>query len=225
MKKDHVKDNVEFWKGQMIEIHVHQEEEEEIYESEIDELLESDILIQCPMNREQQPFPARYDEDVVIYFYDDFLGMCKFETSIRCHEGQYSFPIPSKESIEKVQRRRFFRIPLNIELDVMVSSGFAVKQPHKVVTCDISGGGFSFYSSDEWRKDVILEGTLRLVKQSDELDIPFIGKVVNCVILDHSKYKVGVEFMEMNETTRSEIIRYCMHRQIEMHKKLKRPTR
>jgi c-di-GMP-binding flagellar brake protein YcgR len=146
---------------------------------------------------------------------------------------------PAKEAITRIQRRKYFRVP------VMLSSVFYGIQPEdriqnqkrlspeeifaargeegriEVLLTDLSGGGFAFR-----HREKILQPRQMVVGR---LDLPlnplasvvFVAEVRRVVPEDTGMYLISLEFTDIHERMRDQILRYCMQRQLEMRKRLR----
>ncbi|MFS0576958.1 PilZ domain-containing protein [Sporosarcina sp. 179-K 3D1 HS] len=118
----------------------------------------------------------------------------------------------------KVHRRNYFRVPISLTITIEVSPG----ETQKFVTDDISGGGLAFFNnlSDQFKIGDELTGNVSLYYGSSSEAVPFKGRVVGIRLISKNKFRVAVEFIEMKEPVRTEIIRYCYKRQFEIREKI-----
>ncbi|WP_083935511.1 flagellar brake protein [Paenibacillus ginsengihumi] len=122
-----------------------------------------------------------------------------------------------------VQRRRLFRVPVSIELKLCLDASPVSHdgEPARLTTLDISGGGLSFLWAYPLKIAHTFEGTACLKTQNGQRLVPFTGAVVGCVKQPDQSYRISVQFVQITEAERSEVIRYCMLKQIEMRNKLR----
>jgi len=66
-----------------------------------------------------------------------------------------------------------------------------------------------------------VKGTLHLKTSRYRNTIGFHGQIVNCMKQEDRWYRVSVEFLNMKESVRSEVIRFCLTKQIELRNKLR----
>jgi|HigsolmetaGSP12D_1036236.scaffolds.fasta_scaffold00105_3 c-di-GMP-binding flagellar brake protein YcgR len=210
----------ELWQGQVLELHT---QEAEVYHTEIVKKDGRDLYIQNPVNRSGMYMSVRNGMPVAVYFHDDRNGLCFFEASVRLHAGAVSIGVPPEDSIYKAQRRRYFRVPAEVDIDLEPDNA---EDPGKVgalklKTRDLSGGGLSFLYPNEIATGMLVKGTLHLKTSRYRNTIGFHGQIVNCMKQEDRWYRVSVEFLNMKESVRSEVIRFCLTKQIELRNKLR----
>lgn len=211
---------VEFWSGQLLELHT---PDRDIYYTQLIHN-KPNLLIQRPVNKKNLPITITDHMPITVYFHDDKLGLCTFNSTISLHQSnQTIIEKPSSDSIKKAQRRRFFRVQANIQTYLILAQENKSKEVEElaVLTHDISGGGISFlYPSKIFREGDFIKGSLHLKTSTDQQKISFDGRVVNVLKHESKFYKTSIEFIKMQESTRSEIIKFCIQKQIELRKKL-----
>ena len=212
---------IEFWDGQFLELET---SDNKLYFTQIVNK-ENELIIRHPVSKKNVPMSITNATFVDVYFYDDVQGMCTFESTIQGRSNQLAMMnMPSIDNIKKVQRRRYFRIQLALETYLTLQGDKQSKKPAKLmrITYDISGGGLSFLSDDQIvAEEDIVEGKVVLQSQKTENVIEFTGRIVNVMKQENQMYRISLEFIDMKESIRSQIISFCMQKQIEIHKKLK----
>ncbi|WP_055107523.1 flagellar brake protein [Paenibacillus ihumii] len=211
---------IEFWKGQLLEL---QTEEGVMYKTQIIYQVDNRLYIQKPINRMDRYLTVTGNKSVTVYFHSDERVLYSFDTIISLQHNQLSFPAPLAERIKKAQRRRFFRVPVEVELNLNLMPDENPNEDEliKVTTKDISGGGISFLCDFEVGIEALIAGTMRLETNNSQNTIEFHGRVVNCIKLPDSNFKISLEFVQLKESTRSDIIKYCLFKQVEARNKLK----
>ena len=149
-----------------------------------------------------------------------------FESTVIGHEyseDRADYIIDWPQEIERVQQRKFFRFPCSFKIQYYI---FGTDDPDDAdiqdladvhglpgdgAMADISGGGLQMIS-----KQQILMGSImamRLIMQSKEEKKNFLVK--GRVIWQHAaqgkkmtRYRYAVEFLDLDETLREEIIRF-----------------
>lgn len=207
---------VEFWRGQMLEIHT---EDKSIYNTQ---LIKSDVHLQVkkPMSNRNIPLLIRGKIPVKVCFYDQGnLGGHSFKSNIFINkDDQIILEKPVQDAIVEVQRRNYFRVQAGTELHLGVPS---VKDPKKLehvelYTQDLSGGGLSFLNLKKLvQKDDEVTGILHLQIEGVKKEIEFIAIVVGVRETADKVFRTSLEFKEMKEFVRSDIIKYCMAKQME----------
>ncbi|WP_152655920.1 flagellar brake protein [Oceanobacillus sp. CFH 90083] len=223
-----MKEYTEFWDGQLFEIMT---SEEKIYFTQLI-WNKSDMLIQPPVNKQNIPMSIENGMCVTVSFLDDERGVCKFDTKIYRHlNGRISLNKPDTSEIKVVQRRKFFRVKIMLDMDLTLPPAEGINENREeieaenitVTTHDISGGGVAFFTNFK-----IVEigdqvtGVLYLKEKSDTQKIAFKGKIVNVMKQQNKMFKNAIQFMDMREGTRSKIVQFCIRKQIEIRNKLKR---
>ena len=67
----------------------------------------------------------------------------------------------------------------------------------------------------------MVKGSLHLKTPDKQLKVEFNGRIVRVMKQENQIYRISLQFVDMNESIRSEIIRYCMYKQIELRNKIK----
>ncbi|MEK5165864.1 PilZ domain-containing protein [Paenibacillus sp. FSL R5-0527] len=125
---------------------------------------------------------------------------------------------------EKNQHRHFFRVALEIELKLQpkpADRAAGKDEPLVLTTLDISGGGLSFLCPDPLERGKEVQGSVYLRTNIYQKHIPFTGKIISCTRHTDQKYRVALKFVEIKDTFRSDIIRFCLYKQTEMRNKFK----
>ncbi|MGE7225472.1 flagellar brake protein [Paenibacillus sp. PDC88] len=213
-------DGVELWEGQLLELHTL---EREIFQTLILKIDNQFLYIQRPINQQKMYMQVTNGMPVTVFFHNNSLGLFTFDATIRLYQNQVAIRIPPAGSIQKAQRRRFFRVPVETELELVLDPAEKANQHEtiKLTTRDISGGGVSFHFPNPMENGILVRGTLHLKTNNFEKAVSFHGKIVNCMKQSDHLYRISLEFLNMNESVRSDIIRYCMLKQIEIRNKLK----
>src|SRR5690606_7775927 len=97
-----------------------------------------------PVNQQQMLMPIEHNAKILIYFYDYIHGLCKCRSRLSMSQSHFAVVAPDEQNIQKVQRRRFLRVPIYSDLVLHIEStpeNDKVSLPCK--TIDISGGGLS----------------------------------------------------------------------------------
>ena len=211
----------EFWKGQSLEL---QTPSKETY---FTQLLnhEQMLTVQKPVNSKNVPMIIENGASVAVYFQDEVEGLCVFISKIyQLQNGRIIIDKPSEEAIKKAQRRRFFRVKVSVDLQLFIQSADDLEQVTEIsaLTHDISGGGLSFLTREKLvNKDDVVQGIVHLKLGSKQLKVRFKGEIVRVTRQDNQFYKNSLQFIDMNESSRAEIIQYCMIKQVEFHRKVK----
>lgn len=213
--------HVDFWDGQLLELIT---ADHDVFFTQIIQH-KPNLLIQRPVNRKNEPLLIQKGMPLTVYFHEDSHGLCTFESSvIQYQNNKIEIRKPLINSIEKAQRRYFFRVLVALEMHLILPSSQHSNEQKQIsiLTHDISGGGVSFLSRDKIvEMGDLVEGALFLKTTTERKMVAFKGKVVYAMKHHDQFYKIALQFVDMKESVRSEIIRFCLSKQIELRKKLK----
>jgi c-di-GMP-binding flagellar brake protein YcgR len=184
--------------------------------------IQDDVLItDIPLGSQGQL--VRIPQDQIVYArYHLNDSMYQFPTHVlRYVPDQVPMMVllkPSKDMITKLQRREYFRIPVSLSSLLRIEN-----QETEVTLLDLSGGGFLFQPPGvPLQKGDAFSGTLTLpLKDKSPRVIAYQAKI--CRALSHpdtGESLFGAQFIQMTETDRDWIIRYCFEKQMEYRRKL-----
>lgn len=186
---------------------------------------DDDLLIQRPVNNKNVPLSVEDGMSVTVYFHNGMEGLYSFESKLhQLDKDKFSLKRPTDDNVEKAQRRRFFRVQVALNMNLLVASLEEKNKVEKltVMTYDISGGGVAFLTHTKIiEKDNVIKGIIHL---DEEKHIEFTGKVIHVIQQPNKIYRNSIEFMDMNEAVRSEIVQFCMFKQIELRNKVRGNT-
>ncbi|WP_062492735.1 flagellar brake protein [Paenibacillus sp. 32O-W] len=125
---------------------------------------------------------------------------------------------PSPDAITRIQRRSYLRVPAELELAVRRGN-----ERFLTMTRDVSGGGISFVCESG-----------RSVAEGDALDcwllVPFRSGAIEHVHFraevarieeGDARKRVMLKYAEITDSERQIVIRFCLERQVELHRKEK----
>lgn len=116
------------------------------------------------------------------------------------------------ENISK--KRKILRVRTTRVIDIQVEN-----ENIQALTIDISAGGCRILSQVEIPQDTICSAFLKLRAHSQT--IPLKIKIKNCNFLPvENKYEIGAEFVEIAETDRKMIMKFCYEVQAEILAKI-----
>ncbi|CAG7645256.1 flagellar brake protein [Paenibacillus allorhizosphaerae] len=211
---------VEFWNNQLIELHTY---DKEIYMTQIMADVNDLFIIQRPVNNNNTFMPVTDGFPITVYFHDQQQGLCTFDSTICLYKNKLAVVRPAMDAIKKAHRRRFFRVPVETEvsLSTLPADNQEAEPYGTYVTHDLSGGGLSFLCPHKLEEGELVAGSLQLDTARSRKSIAFTGKIINNVKIRNKRYKVSLEFTEVKEAVRSDIIRFCNFKQIELRNKLR----
>lgn len=211
--------------NQVLHIQINSIDEEESmqeYKSRIADMTEEYIVIEVPMNERTGRLKRLFQGDELSIYFLTEGGMKNFfmSTVLGLRDGEIRTVLirkPESESITKIQRRSFLRVPA--ELDIAASLTDQVR--FTGVTDDVGGGGASFLCEGNVpvKTGDTLACWLLLVSRSAKPDhIPFKGEVVRIKSLETGRQQVMLQFSEISDKDRQKVIRFCFERQLEIRK-------
>lgn len=213
--------NSEFWKGQSFEV---QTEDKKIFYTQFLDGGEN-LIIQRPKDQDGKAMPVVKGLPVNIFFFDiEQQGLYSFPTKLSTLTDVLCYiEKPAPGSIEKAQRRRYFRVDYGVEMKLNVPSRSEKDKTEEYVlfTHNISGGGLAYQHPKRLTEvGEIVSGTLYLKMNAESVAVPFKARVVNAIKTNKDVFRTALEFINMKESERTHIIKFCMFKQVEIRKKL-----
>lgn len=214
--------DIYFWNGQTLEIIG---ADKKSYFTKIIQY-EHALLTERPVNTLQLPLQIENGMTVTVYFYDESNQLYTFNARIYSLQDKKTLiEKPVRSAVEKAQRRGFFRIEVAVPMDLFIAHP---NKPEQMIelnthTYDIGGGGVSFLSTENIVEEGdIVEGKLYLNRKERSSIVKFKGKVVRLLHMPNEINRIAIEFIEMKESTRTQIIQFCMFKQSELRNKIRR---
>lgn len=129
--------------------------------------------------------------------------------------------LPEKKHITRTQRRNFVRVDVNVDIAIQLEDG--IRNYHFLThTRDLSGGGLAITCSREYRLTVgdRLKLWMALPMRSGTLEhVAVLGECTRVEQEDPtSRQFASIKFVEISESERAKIIRFCFERQLEKHR-------
>jgi c-di-GMP-binding flagellar brake protein YcgR len=187
----------------------------EIYYTRIIGIEDNTVFIQYPVNKDLVPMNQVKEKQVSISFYNDLKEQYVFDSTLKYSENVFfTKPDNGSGSIQKVQRRQHFRVPVSLQIWLETESG----DKHSFITDDISGGGVSFGAqyTDISNEDNEVAGGICLNGKSGKIEVPFRSRIVNIRTDSKACTRVAIQFINIKESQRDKIISFCLKRQIEI---------
>ncbi|KIL34717.1 hypothetical protein SD71_16750 [Cohnella kolymensis] len=205
--------NALFWVNQML---ILETEDRMTYYTRIVKVTDNSVIIVHPVNENRQPLNQASGKRVEMKIYNDQKEGYVFETVLKFDNNELCFVKPDAASLNKIQRRQFFRVTasLSLSLDIEETGSF------NFTTYDVSGGGVSFYSlnTEMFNMNDVVGGRLYLPKKLGKTEILFRAKIVTIRKDVDSRPKIALNFTRIKENHRDDIIQYCITRQLEMRR-------
>ncbi|WP_039763779.1 flagellar brake protein [Caldicellulosiruptor sp. F32] len=147
----------------------------------------------------------------------------------RFKEPEYMIKVRQISDIRKIQRRMFFRLPINLDIFVKLLShqedevngnpqnGFSEGKIVKALTKDISGGGVCFLTQEEFNiHDIILT---KIPIEGEELVLK--AQILRKERVDYHIYRFmyGSKFIEAKQNEIDKIVRFIFKEQQKMRQK------
>jgi c-di-GMP-binding flagellar brake protein YcgR len=200
------------------------EEEAKIeYKSRITDVTDEGIVMEVPVHERSGQLKKLYMGDEISACFENEGGVKNyFNTSVvGLKEDVIQLVVikkPDPEAITKIQRRRFVRVPAELEIAVKFSN----QLQFVAITGDIGGGGISFicdgyiplsfkYTISCWLLVPFKAGTIE--------HIPLKGEIVRVKVLETGKQLAKLRFVDITESDRQKLIRFCFERQMDFRKK------
>ncbi|AFM42690.1 putative glycosyltransferase [Desulfosporosinus acidiphilus SJ4] len=186
------------------------------YRTRIEEVGQKIITVGAPYDK-GEVVPLREGTKVVITFWDH-LSAYEFEGEIM---QRIAVPVPMlvlkfPDSITKVQRRNYVRVPAAFDLSFKVVKEDGLSDLLRGTMVDFSGGGVRFITDEPVENKALLYVQLGL--PNGEIQTP--ARVCRTETMEkNQRYTVTAEFFDLSERERDQIIKCVFERQREMRKK------
>ncbi|MDF2924364.1 MAG: glycosyl transferase [Paenibacillaceae bacterium] len=211
--------------NQILNIQINSIDEEEArqeYKARISDVTDDYIQMEVPMNEKNGRLKRLYAGDELSIFFLTEGGVKNYFTStvLGFQEEVIRTVLirkPKPESITKIQRRSFLRVPAELEIAAALSDQIRFLG----MTDDVSGGGLSMLYEGEavLSNESALSCWLLLSYKTGKVDhVPFKGEVVRVKTLDNGKRQIMMRFLEITDKDRQKVVRYCFERQLDIRK-------
>lgn len=171
------------------------------------------FIIETPLKKMQLVMLMNGSKLNMIYMLEN-LGVlsCDIEVVDKLKEnGIPLIRVKRVSNIKKIQRRNFFRLETALDVTIRKIDDIIVE---KVKTIDISGGGMRIISNQKFEINDIVKINFNINNKEYEFD----SKVVK-TNEDKDRKEVSLQFIEILEKDRNEIIKYIFDKQREGIKK------
>ncbi|HZK85073.1 MAG TPA: flagellar brake domain-containing protein [Desulfosporosinus sp.] len=202
--------------GLAVELVVREGEYKGIYRTRIEEVGERILIVGAPFDHGEL-VPLREGSKVKLTFWDE-VAAYSFEGRIlrRIADPIPMFVLQLPDSVVKVQRRNYVRVPACYSLAFQSVTREGLSDLHNGTLLDLSGGGMRFVTKTRVENNSLLYAILTLPK--GELRTPV--RVCRADKTEESRhYTVSVEFHDITERERDQIIRCVFDFQRAMRKK------
>ncbi len=218
-----------------------EEPEVKVYLSQVYDVLSEDkIEVVMPMEKTKivlLPVGAEYD---ISFYSSNGVYQCKAKVTDRGKKNNvYLLVMELTSNLRKDQRREFYRFSCALEMnsraldgeeieklendgmmDDMLSEGEPLKQS---VIVDISGGGLRFVSDHAYDKESIILCKYQLDTGKGMKEYDILGKVLSVqeVQTKNGLYEHRVQYIDIDDEVREEIIKYIFETERKNRKKTK----
>ena len=204
--------------GLAVELVVPEGEYEGKYRTRIEEVGERLLSVGAPFEH-GEVVPLREGTKVKVIFWDE-VSAYSFAARImqRIAVPIHLFVLELPDSIAKVQRRNFVRVPVLYPITFQTVTREGLSDTYKGTMLDISGGGMRFLTEERVENRSLLYAQIAL--PNGEIQTPV--RVCRAEKIEDSKpqrYCVSTEFHEILERDRDRIIRCVFDIQRAMRKK------
>ncbi|MCM3269248.1 flagellar brake protein [Paenibacillus elgii] len=202
---------------------IDEEEAKQEYKSRIADVSDAYISMEVPMNDKSGKLKRLYPGDELsVYFITEGGVKNYFISSVLGFSDDVIRLVlikkPDPESITKVQRRNFLRVPAILEIAVK----FSEQLQFVSLTDDVGGGGISFLCEGyvPVESGHTVECWLLVPFKNGQIEhVPFKSEIVRVKELETGKKQVMMRFSEITDRDRQKIIRYCFERQLDFRKR------
>ncbi|KZE77210.1 glycosyl transferase [Paenibacillus elgii] len=202
---------------------IDEEEAKQEYKSRIADVSDAYISMEVPMNDKSGKLKRLYPGDELsVYFITEGGVKNYFISSVLGFSDDMIRLVlikkPDPESITKVQRRNFLRVPAILEIAVK----FSEQLQFVSLTDDVGGGGISFLCEGyvPVESGHTVECWLLVPFKNGQIEhVPFKSEIVRVKELETGKKQVMMRFSEITDRDRQKIIRYCFERQLDFRKR------
>ena len=211
---------VDFKVNKKIEVLV----DEKYFNSNIQDITEEYIAINIPMSVGQYLPLSRGSIVEVIYYEEE--NIYKFKSSVigRRFENIPIILLSKPTEIQKIQRRKYFRIPLISSIKYKNLKNEPKTDPRtienseysKALLVDLSGGGMKVKVSQQVNLNDFLMVSLTIHNES----ILIVGQAKRIVKDDEGRYTCGLSFEYLEDSTRETIIKFIFQLMREQMKKI-----
>ncbi|MGN7479059.1 flagellar brake protein [Solibacillus silvestris] len=185
---------------------------------------ESNLLVQRPLNRKGLPLVIENRMPITVYFHD-MEGLYSFESNIQQFpDSRILIDTPSENSIKKAQRRQFFRIHVAVKMNIILPASNNPKQLEtvEVTSHDIGADGASFLFPEKiGEPENLINGSLHIEVNNIQKNVEFRSRIVSVIEQGKQSYRISFQFVEMNDSARSIITKFCILKQIELRNKIR----
>lgn len=175
--------------------------------SDIDENYQT-LDLNLPMENRQYVIARNGEQVKVSVKKDDGIYCFKAKIKYRSLDPYAHIRVEFPKKLIKEQRREFFRMPVNLMVTLKKENEENLKQG---VSIDLSGGGFCLTSRALFEKDDIVIMNFNLTNGTSVEELR--GLVKWRVNKSENQYEYGIEFLNLDNKLREQLISYLFELQ------------
>jgi len=199
-----------------------EEESKKQYKTRIADVSDENIAVEVPMDEKTGRLKRLETGDQISAYFITGDGVKNFfETEVIGHLTDVIRLVilrkPEPETITRVQRRTFLRVPASLEIACRLGDHLQFL----ALTEDVSGGGLSIICDGHipiQAKDSLNCWLLIHYRNGAIEHVPFKSEVIRTKPLETGKQLAMMRFLDIAGVEQQKIIRYCFERQFEMRK-------
>ena len=198
--------------------------DEKYFNSNIQDITEEYIAINIPMSAGQYLPLSKGTLIEAIYYEEE--NIYKFKSSVigRRFENIPIILLAKPNEIQKIQRRKYFRIPLISSIKYKNLKNESKTNPStikdseytKALLVDLSGGGMKVKVSEQVKINDFLLVSLSIYNEN----VLIVGQAMRVVKDDEGRYTCGLSFEFLENSTREVIIKFIFQLMREQMKKI-----
>jgi c-di-GMP-binding flagellar brake protein YcgR len=198
--------------------------DEKYFNSNIQDITEEYIAINIPMSAGQYLPLSKGTVIEAIYYEEE--NIYKFKSAVigRRFENIPIILLAKPKEIQKIQRRKYFRIPLissikykNLKNEPKTSpSTINDNEYSKALMVDLSGGGMKIKVSQQVKLNDFMLVSLTINNEN----VLIVGQAMRVVKDDEDRYVCGLSFEFLENSTREVIIKFIFQLMREQMKKI-----
>jgi c-di-GMP-binding flagellar brake protein YcgR len=191
------------------------------YKTRIADLGDDYIAIEVPLDETGQSKWLEVHDEISASFVAGDGVKNYFDTEVMGHQIDVIRLVllrkPGPESITRVQRRTFLRVPAKLE----IACNLGERLQFLALTEDVGGGGISIVCDGHLpiqNNDTLSCWLLIHYKNGQIEHVPFKSEIVRIQPMETGEQLAMMRFVEIASVEQEKIIRYCFERQFDMRK-------
>jgi c-di-GMP-binding flagellar brake protein YcgR len=202
---------------------IDEEESKQEYKSRISDVSDTTISMEVPISEKTGRLKRLFAGDELSAYYITEGGVKNYFNSsvLGFRDDVIRLVIikkPEPETITRVQRRNFLRVPAELEIAVRYSE----QLQFVAITDDVGGGGISFLCDGyiPIAAQQTVSCWLLIHYRNNQIEhVPFKGEIVRVKPMETGKQQVMMRFSDISDRDRQKIIRFCFERQLDFRKR------